>query len=374
MLACDLVAPLCEPLRAALFLALVTVSVGEMLGALEPSGAAFPDVVGMEQIWPQNDLMQEGANSTGPPRSFLSGERFMPPAPYAQCLRNSGRSCEMVNGSSIVNYQLQCHNTVEMHAGSQASVKESEQCSSSQPGISGTCICTQGWCADGSNRCVNKENDVLPGTYTITTKEYGDTKHLYMAPNGEVRIGSPPDSNQARWRIAKTHDGVHHLYTLAYPQDLLDAWDECGSGKATDPATGAAWETCKSVVGHSAQPPAAETGWYIDSYDVGTQAGTFVILRSKDTNRILYIDAVSLTALSCGSDSLDNCPGNYGALRFDPPLVGVELTTPPVTALYLSVHLGLYVLILLIFAAACLCGGRVDAKTKRHEESQNQDI
>lgn len=280
--------------------------------------------------------------------------------PYAQCLRNSGRLCNTGSPDRpVVDSSSQCNDFQEVPAGSDAVLKEVEKCSTGSPWPSGFCICNPGWCADGTNKCSEQENEILDDVFTITTKQHGPTQYLYMGVGGQLALGVPTNFLAARWKIAKTHDGVYHLYTLAFPQDLLDSYEECAA--RVEPVSQIMGMSCYPVVGHVPKPPAAETGWHIDTYD-----DTYVTLRSKDTSRVLYIDEIKLRGRTC-STAYDpqQCPGSYGALLFDPPLPGASRSAPPMHPLFLVAHLALVSLIVLLVCCGCVINFRFDSASSR---------
>lgn len=317
-----------------------------------------------------------------PPLALVAGEGARADienngVPYGRCLRNTGRACQnQIADASVVDYMTQCYDSLAVPVGSTRVLEQAETCSAGGEWPQGYCVCSPGWCANAESHCTKYENEVLGPVRTITVKQFGDgpTAYVYMAPDGSVKVGSPPSPTAAQWQVARTKDGAYHLYTLAYPNDLLDAFDQC----TVTEFFGHDKETCQSVVGHVPKPPASQTGWVISKWNEQFPRETYVTLRSLDTNRNLYFDGKTLSGRSCGDSSRPaECPGPYGALKFNPPLhgaAGITFQEPPMSGGWMLAQIFLYLFSGLLMCCLCIFNTRMDSKTDRFHGNLCGDI
>lgn len=348
---------------AARFLALCGAAAAVVPNALPHSGPVRPQFLWREQAATSADA-QAAAEGSGQPAS----------PPYAQCLRNTGRPCEMLNqlNASVVDIAQQCVGSTGLgfRTSHEDIVESSEKCNAGGTFPSGVCVCGEGWCADGESKCVPHQNTLLAQVHYITTKEGGPDKYVFMGPNGQVRLGTPPNWKAAQWRIAKTTDNVYHLYTAAYTDDLLDSFDQCIT--KVDQLTGYSYADCSSVVGHVPRPPASETGWYIERFNLGLPKDTFVSFRSKDTNRYMFFDPRDGAGRSCLTrNDMEECPGVTGAFRFTPSLYNnleIRFADHPVTGIIRAIHLGIWCVAIIVMVLLCCTNARFDSRTARGDE------
>lgn len=264
----------------------------------------------------------------------------------AVCIRNSGRPCKHWREGTIVDTVMQCRHKSSMSFMPSAVNVSSQRatCSLDQQtnsGEEGVCMCSPGYCADADLQCLPQEYKMLPDIFTITTKVSLQQEKLYMDADGTVKLGTPADPRAGQWRISETKQGVKLLSTEMYFQTVLQEYESCTS--KTDEMTSLTWSSCELVVGHVQEPRADEMGWFISPADesayrhiqdqlnmpdadltgqlISDFQDFFVNLRSAQTGDVLFVSPVSKIAQACQSTS-NSCPGDHGALRFDPPLIG----------------------------------------------------
>merc|ERR1719162_906940 len=143
-----------------------------------------------------------------------------------------------------------------------------------------------------------------------------------MTSDGKVKIGWPPDPRAAQWRISVTGLGVKNLWTDLYGDTILQEYENCQT--VTD-AYGLSFSKCEKIVGHVRDPRAGEMGWYVelaggDDLQLGMKKEQYLQLRSASTWNIFFISALTKEGKACETRAR-NCPGDAGALIFDPPLL-----------------------------------------------------
>lgn len=296
------------------------------------------------------------------------------------CIKNTGRSCQPYQDGTIIDQMAQCHTHMAHNFSAPSprysAISKSGECSDGtgeEP--RGFCICKPGFCADQDTRCHHGGYFQVDTVFSITTKstEYNSGHKLYMARDGKVRLGEPHDEAAARWRLWLTPQGLKHFVTEAYAEGFMQEYEECGVGSENGFAT----RVCGTVVGKVDIPRADEVGWHIEFHsefmDVDTGVKEhYMQLRSLHSNNMFFVSPQQLEARTCQPDA-ENCPGDYGALRFDPPLEGQLLDLiddPPITE---REGFGLYVstygfAILMTCMVYCLYS-KMDQKATRYDDS-----
>mmetsp|Transcript_108170 Transcript_108170/g.187838 ORF Transcript_108170/g.187838 Transcript_108170/m.187838 type:complete len:364 (+) Transcript_108170:102-1193(+) len=257
----------------------------------------------------------------------------------AVCVKNTGRPCQQWREGTIVDRVMQCRRGGGSRFSSFRPAAENgtakATCSvdeGSPQSAEGVCMCEPGYCADSDLKCHSEEYKMLPSIFTITTKVSGPQDILYMEADGTVKLGTPSDPRAGQWRISVTQKGVKILTTEMYLQSVLQEYESCTS--KTNEMIALTWSSCELIVGHVQEPRADEMGWFIeaarkDNFNVpdGGQLdqfnsdGDYVNLRSAKSGDVFYVNPNTKTTRACQSTSTA-CPGDHGALRFDPPLIG----------------------------------------------------
>lgn len=274
----------------------------------------LPDVSLATQLANSLSVAQEPTAQSLPPPS-AAGSSTNATLPAGQCIKHTGRVCTPFSQDRFNDVLSQCANTQLLSAGDflprSSSVPVEATCKSEVGAGTGFCHCNEGYCADNDQNCKSDMNQVLEETYRISTKVFGTSNLLYMAPGGKVMLGQPADPRQAQWKIAVTPNGVKHLWTEAFPQATLQEYERCEA--RMDTKSGLTYTSCVVSVGHALEPSASDTGWYVEIHSPG-----YFQLRSIHDDHILFVTEDK--AVEC-CDALNMwCPSSYGALRFDPPL------------------------------------------------------
>jgi hypothetical protein len=251
------------------------------------------------------------------------------------CIKDTSQRCRSSAGDILVHHTQCASGNHDPFLGTPLSGagthgEKRADCSANAPGHTGrhgTCLCKKGFCADVDRRCHRGTYALVSDTFTITTKKFGTKEVLYMTPDGRVMLGTPPDHRAARWKIAVTRGGKKILWSELYTNTVLQEYERC-----TDSLDlyGNMMRHCALVVGHVPDPRADEMGWYIEfaGEDVGV---SHVHLRSVSTQNLFYIFSQTREGLACNRRQR-SCPGDAGAFRFDPPVVGrmdLRLDKPP---------------------------------------------
>jgi len=153
-----------------------------------------------------------------------------------------------------------------------------------------------------------------------------------MTADGKVKVGTPADPRAAQWRISVTGQGVKILYTELYTNTIMQQYETC---ETFVDQFGLRFTKCARIVGNVADPSAGEMGWHIelhrDSHIQGSSPEEFVQLRSANTWDMFFISPLTKEGKACETRG-QNCPGDSGAFKFDPPLMermDIALDNPP---------------------------------------------
>jgi hypothetical protein len=196
--------------------------------------------------------------------------------------------------------------------------------------------------------------------FTISTKLGGANEVLFMDPDGSVKMGTPHNPRAAKWRISVTPGGAKILWSELYYNTILQEYEKCIDYVDL---SGQSSTKCSLVVGHVPDPRADEMGWYIENFaekDVSQafrrQDAPYVQIRSAKTWSMFYVSPHSKEGRACIKPAPD-CPGDYGAFKFDPPLHGrvdfvldSEYSSPAL----MSYSVTVVVALLLIFCLGCV--------------------
>lgn len=294
--------------------------------------------------------------------------------PKGACVKDTSRPCRSWHkAGTAVDHIIQCTAGSAQFQGSADVSATQATCSADTipSATSGTCICGPDHCADTDMLCHPGSYQVINEVFTITNKAFPQEK-LYMTPDGKVKVGWPPDPRAAQWRISVTGHGVKLLWTELYTNTIMQEYESCSD--LTD-QWGLTFTKCMRLVGHVPDPHAAEMGWYIELYGdmgmsqhLGMQTEEFLQLRSANTWDMFYISPLTKEGVACEDRGRD-CPGDFGAWMFDPPLlqrVDLQIDTAPGT---LPGNLASYfttvgVAILLMFCLACAFNTAHHAKAR----------
>jgi len=296
------------------------------------------------------------------------------------CIKNTGRSCQPYKSGTIIDQMAQCHTHMAHNFSAPSprysALSKSGECSDGngdEP--QGFCVCKPGYCADQDTHCHHGGYFMVDTVFSITTKstKYNSGHKLYMDEDGKVRLGEPRDEASARWQLWITPQGLKHFVTEKYAGGFMQEYEECAVGSEG----GYARRVCGTVVGRVARPRADEVGWHIEIHSEFTDVETgakehYMQLRSMHSSNFFFVSPLQQEARTCQPEA-ENCPGDYGALRFDPPLEGQLLDLiddPPISArdgfnLWMSTYAFAIIMTCMVY---CLYS-KMDQKTTRYDDS-----
>lgn len=294
------------------------------------------------------------------------------------CVKDTARLCRSWRKVTVVDHVTQClagsRNTFlkigdDPTTGGAAS-SENFCSADHDPNMNtGSCMCGPDYCADTDMLCHRGTYQVINDVFTITAKANPQEK-LYMSPDGKVLLGYPPDPRAAQWHISVTGKGVKILWTELYTKTILQEYERCVT---TADVYGLEHSMCARVVGHVPDPKADEMGWYIELFGdkgvqrIGMQPEVHVQFRSATSYNMMYISPLTKEALACEARGR-NCPGDAGAFKFDPPLVGrmdiildyAPGTLPPGLAAYATTVITAAIL---VFCICCVYASSRESKS-----------
>jgi len=347
----------------------------------------------------QAGLATARLSSLAPSSALLAANKsFQPPQPLGQCIRNTGRACEPYKQGTILNYLDQCQSS-EFSSG-----VSPEMCTVQDGLPSGFCVCGEGYCADSTGVCQLGNGRVLGDSFKITTSLYGPDFYLFMTADGQVQLGQPPTAQAALWRISVGQDGVKQLWTEAYAQDILLGYEQC----VATLQNGLTYESCEQVIGHIPNAAADQGGWRIEmhpdslgkmmwnpfsmlsrttnfisrrwlgksasekeSASAHTSSDFAMMLRSAKDQSVLFISPTNSMARACKQTS-KSCPGDYGALIFDPILSSAAnmfvIDHTPFTNRDSYIFGALFCSILSVTCCICLLQFRYDQPETRFDD------
>lgn len=293
--------------------------------------------------------------------------------PSALCIRDTGKHCEPYDRSSgaILDAMSQCHthNAVNFSAPSPrvSHAAQSGMCD----GEVQRCMCKPGFCADADMGCYEGTYDMLSTPFRITTKGFGQDMPLYMTRDGKVKMGEPPSEAAATWHVSVTRSGVKHLVTGAFRDVVLEEQTDCHTIVDSNGFPG---RSCLSVVGHTSEPRADTTGWHFEHHsefmdERSGDSGMYLQIRSVVTGSYMFIQPPPMDEAQMCVHGAANCPGDYGALRFDPPFP-LDLVDSPFTIGEHSTnaYLWYYGLVLLVVICVYKTYSSLEAKSSRFDD------
>lgn len=305
---------------------------------------------------------------TGQPRLPRDYE---PPA--ALCIMDTGRHCEAYDPHSqaVLDAMSQCHS----HGATNFSAPSPRVSRMSRTGRcdrdAQRCFCKPGYCADVDQNCHEGTYDMLSTPFRITTKSFGDDRPLYMTEDGKVKMGDPPSQAAATWHVSISPSGVKHLVTGAFRDVVLEEHEECTPIVGAD---GFPTRQCLTIVGHSSEPRADSTGWrfetHSDFYNKRTgETGIYLQIKNVHTGKYIFVNPPPLEEAHLCATGAAHCPGEYGALAFDPPFPSDMVDVPnPLGGEAAEAYLWTYVLVVLLMLCIYRTYSNIEAKTSRFDD------
>lgn len=233
-------------------------------------------------------------------------------------------------------------------------------------------MCKPGFCADVDQGCYEGAYDMLSTPFRITTKDFGTDKPLYMTRDGRVKMGEPPSAAAAIWHVSVSHLGVKHLVTGAFRDVLLEEQHECTQIVDGD---GFPSRQCLTVVGHSSDPRADSTGWRFETHsdyfdERSGETGLYLQIKNVNTGGYIFLQPPPMEEAHMCVSGAANCPGDYGALRFDPPFPLDMMDTEQLLGDEgASAYLWTYGLVLLMMLCIYRTYSSLEAKTSRFDDN-----
>lgn len=248
---------------------------------------------------PNNDIMV-GSDGSGkfPPQNLF-------------CIRRSGISCT---------HSSQKQNFASMMGGSCATNTEGPSYC-----VNNECVCDRGFCADSKGKCVPTRNELVKGSFTISTAKYPKSfVAMGISQDGtpSVVIQGEGNAPNAQWVIIRRPDDTH-LLTTKGTMDVVASFVETCTSTDLMAECDVRVQPVKITRGNDVSLEIRKFGFV-----PGAQSNILTSPRSDD---IMYFDLMSHNyAMGCQNKGGDSCPGDSGYLIFNPPLPSnLNLRTQP---------------------------------------------
>lgn len=293
--------------------------------------------------------------------------------PSALCIKDTGRHCEPYDKQSqaVLDAMSQCHSNGATNWSAPSPrvsrMSRTGQCDEATQ----RCVCKPGYCADIDQNCHEGFYDMLSTPFRITTKSFGEDMPLYMTEDGKVKMGDPPSQAAATWHISIAPSGVKHLVTGAFRDVVLEESEDCT--EIVD-AEGFPTRACLTVVGHSSEPRADSTGWRFEAHsdfvdDRSGEQRVYLQIKNVNTGKYIFVNPPPRKEAHMCAPGSANCPGDYGALRFDPPFPTDMIDPPPTLGNEaIETYMWSYALVVMLMLCIYCSYSNIEAKTSRFDD------
>jgi len=296
--------------------------------------------------------------------------------PEGTCVRRTGRVCQAYVEGTVIDQTKQCVQPMEdVYSKSAVSGVEAQKIAETAADCSqdGFCTCTPGFCAGPDMWCHQGSYKLLDEVFTISTS-HGDKKvektkfdegnqvPIFMAADGKLQVGQPPEPEMGRWRVAVMEDGQKIMSTEAYSTMVLQEHAKCTT--AMNKVINKETTTCSLEIGGVENPVIRDSFWKFVpvSNRHGSDRGAYLLY--EKTKAIVAVGKDN--SISVCEYGAEDCPGE-GAFYFDPPLPKDLLSSPPrkmaATMIFHAITLGVVVA---LTGAVCCAYSQLESKKTVH--------